>query len=137
MIYQLLAIEYSHYFISNGNGSNITQIAARLNYDNINIFVLVDSDKDGCKYKENILAIKGIFNLDNVCTLKDLIPEIYNNCTIEDLLGKEFIQSKFNELYDEKFSKKNDLILQENKAFLEQIKIYLQGNEDLKLIKKL
>ena len=43
--------------IANGHGSNIDTLASKMNYDNISILVITDDDKEGRKYKENILKI--------------------------------------------------------------------------------
>lgn len=116
------------YGITNGTGSNVVTVASFFNDDDISIFVIVDDDEVGRKYKDNILKINGVYNNDNVFTIKDLVFDIVMYGTIEDCLGKEFIQSKFNAQFYKTFEKESDLDLLEEKAFLEQIKIYLQRN---------
>ncbi|MDN5087128.1 AAA family ATPase [Aliarcobacter butzleri] len=116
------------YGITNGNGSNIVNIASLFNNDDISILVLVDDDEDGKKYKENILKIKGVYNNTNVFTLRELVIDIVENGTIEDCLGKDYIQSKFNSEFKNKFDKNSNLELKENETFMSQIKIYLQKN---------
>ncbi|MEV9594032.1 AAA family ATPase [Aliarcobacter butzleri] len=116
------------YGITNGKGSNIVNIASLFNDDDISILVLVDDDDDGKKYKQNILKIKGVYNNTNVFTLKDLVSNIVENGTIEDCLGKDYIQSKFNNEFKNKFDKDSDLELKEDEPFMSQIKIYLQRN---------
>jgi len=119
------------YGITNGAGSNIVQIASKLNHDDIDIMVIVDDDKDGKKYKTDILKIGGVFSESNVFTLRDLVGSINNGGTIEDMLGKDFMESGFKKFYKDEFKKESSLSLEE-KPYIEQIKIYLQKEEKLK-----
>ena len=81
--------------ITNGTGSNIITLASRINHDNISIFVLLDDDGDGKKYKEKILNIKGCYTEGNVFTIRDLVGDIVANGTIEDTLGQNFVKAQF------------------------------------------
>ncbi|MFW3381601.1 ATP-dependent nuclease [Aliarcobacter butzleri] len=117
-----------YYGITNGKGSNIVNIASLFNDNQISILVLVDDDDDGKKYKEDILKIRGVYNSKNVFTLRDLVKDIVKNGTIEDCLGKDYILSKFNSEFKNKFDKDSDLKLKEDEPFMSQIKIYLQKN---------
>ena len=119
------------YGITNGAGSNIVQISSKLNHDDIDIMVIVDDDKDGKKYKTDILKIGGVFSESNVFTLRDLVGSINNGGTIEDMLGKDFMESSFKKFYKDEFKKESSLSLEE-KPYIEQIKIYLQKEEKLK-----
>lgn len=118
--------------ITNGAGSNITQIASKFNTDDIKVFVIVDDDKDGRKYKKDILKIAGIYNQDNVFTLKDLIGnELPDESTSEDLYDVGYVKSQFKKLsteYEIEEGIINDFEFDTNKPYLEQIKIFLQKN---------
>ncbi|RZV14554.1 hypothetical protein D3M61_04760 [Aliarcobacter butzleri] len=124
-------IENKDYGITNGKGSNIVNVASLFNDDNISILVLVDDDEDGRKYKEEIKKIRGVYRNTNVFTLRDLLSDIIENGTIEDCLGKEYIQSKFNTEFKNKFEKDSNLELNESEPFIFQIKIYLQKDKDI------
>lgn len=127
--FKIKKIEYS---ITNGAGSNIIQVASKLNHDDIEVLVVVDDDKDGKIYKSKILEIEGVYNDKNVFTIRDIVGSIVNNGTIEDVLGKDFIETKFKEFYKYEFSLECNLTLQENSPFIEQIKIFLQQNKKFK-----
>ncbi|MDY0179806.1 AAA family ATPase [Aliarcobacter skirrowii] len=133
------------YGITNGKGSNIVNIASLFNDEDISILVIVDDDDDGMKYKEEILKIKGVYNNNNVFTLRDLVGDIVPKGTIEDCLGKDYIQNKFKSEFINKFKKDSDLELKEDEPFMSQIKLYLQRDkidknkinafiEDLKIV---
>lgn len=109
---------------TNGHGSNIDTTASMFNSNNISIIVIVDDDKDGKLHKEKILKIGGVYSNNNVFTLKDLVSDIVDNGTIEDLLGKEFIESKFKQFYEDKYGEKCEIVLTDT-PFVEQIKLYL------------
>ncbi|QKF67847.1 putative ATP-dependent endonuclease [Arcobacter venerupis] len=137
ILYKLFEMEKIECGITNSRGSNITLVASKFNQEEIDIMVLVDGDKDGNKYKENILELRGIFNSGNVYTLNDLVPKAISDCTIEDFLGKNFIQGKFNEFYKKSYGDDISLEIDESKPIVEQIKIYLIKNrEELKEDKK-
>lgn len=118
------------YGITNGTGSNIVQIASRLDYDDIKVMVITDDDDDGRKYRDEIIKIDGVFSSENVFTIRDLVGTLTNKGTIEDLLGKEFIQSKFNAFYKDQFGVDSDLELTDT-PFIEQVKIYLLKKQSL------
>ena len=120
------SVKKYEYGITNGKGSNIVQIASKLNHDDIDILVVVDDDEDGKSYKGKILKIKGVYNRNNVLTIRDLISDIKNEGTIEDTLGKEFITSKFKAFYKSKFGKEVDNIVLDDSPFIKQIKVILQ-----------
>ncbi len=111
--------------ITNGYGGNIKSIASKLNHDDISILVIVDDDKDGKKYKEDILNIEGIYSNNNVFTIRDLVGNIKAGGTIEDTLNKEFIESEFNRFTSKKF-KFEAITLKEDGPFMEQIKAYIK-----------
>jgi predicted ATP-dependent endonuclease of OLD family len=120
------------YGITNGIGSNIVQLASKLNQDDIKVLVIVDDDKDGKEYKNKILKIKGVYNQKNVFTIRDVVGEIKNEGTIEDILGKDFIESKFKEFYKSEFKEDCNYNLLEDFPFLEQIKIFLKKQNKFK-----
>lgn len=130
-VFKLLDIDYG---TTNGAGSNIVQIASKFNHDDIGIMVIVDDDREGKKYKADILKIGGVFNAENVFTLRDLVGSMNSEGTIEDLLGKEFVVSIYQKFYDEfiKEGTKNIEVSLEDKPFMEQIKIDLQKYANLK-----
>jgi predicted ATP-dependent endonuclease of OLD family len=127
--FKIKKIEYG---ITNGTGSNIIQVASKLNHDDIKVLVIVDDDKDGKIYKNKILEIAGVYNDKNVFTIRDIVGSITNNGTIEDVLGKDFIETKFKEFYKSEFNLEYDLNLKENSPYIEQIKVFLQQNKKFK-----
>lgn len=117
--------------ITNGYGDNIVSVASRLNYEDISPLVILDDDESGKKNREKIVKIGSNFIDTNVLTLKDLESHIVTGGTIEDLLGKAFVESKFKEQYNLEFEKgPGNFSFDETKPFLNQIKIYLQRNEN-------
>lgn len=120
------------YGITNGTGSNIVQTASKLNHDDIKVLIIVDDDKDGKEHKDKILKIDGVYNKENVFTIRDIVGEIIDKGTIEDVLGKDFIESKFKEFYKSEFSEDCTYNLLETSPFLKQIKIFLQQKNKFK-----
>lgn len=90
---------YNSIGITNGHGSNIDTLASKMNFDNISVLVVTDDDKDGRKYKENILKIGGAYNEDNVFTIRDLVGGIVEHGTIEDTLDIRYVEAQFNKFY--------------------------------------
>ena len=125
------------YGITNGHGSNIDTLASKLNNTGISILVILDDDKQGKGYKNKIIKIGGSYSKDNVITIRDLVGGIKDEGTIEDVLGKDFIESKFKEFYENNISKeiKCDISLDDNTPFVEQIKIFLH-QKDYKDVEK-
>lgn len=108
--------------IANGHGSNIDTLASKMNYDNISILVITDDDKEGRKYKENILKIGGAYNDDTVYTIRDIEGDIIYQGTIEDTLGCKFVESQFNKYYKSTFDEDlTGIALSEDKPLLTQI----------------
>lgn len=115
--------------ITNGCGANIETLASKMNFDDISVLVITDDDKDGQKYKEQILKIGGVYNSGNVFTIRDLEGTIVSEGTIEDTLSAGYVQSKFQELYTEQFGKSPlGFNLAEDKPFMFQIIVYLKNN---------
>lgn len=98
-------LDYNSIGITNGHGSNIDTLASKMNYDNISVLVVTDDDKDGRKYKENILKIGGAYNEDNVFTIRDLVGGIIEHGTIEDTLDIRFVEAQFNKFYKSTYGK--------------------------------
>jgi len=120
-------LDKKKYGITNGHGSNIVALSSKLNYANISILVMLDDDKDGKKYREDIIKIKGAYSADNVLTIRDMVGEIKDGGTIEDVLGSKFVTSQFFVFYKEKFNLDlESFVLTEDKSYIEQIKIFLQ-----------
>ena len=117
------------YGITNGHGSNIDTLAAKLNDSGISILVVLDDDAYGKYYKKKIMKIEGSYSDANVFTIRDLNGDIINNGTIEDTLGKKFIESQFKIFYNSKFEKDCSLELEEDSPFIEQIKKFLQNDK--------
>ena len=108
--------------ISNGHGTNIDTLASKMNFDNISVLILVDDDKDGRKYKENILKIGGVYNKDNVFTIRDLVGDIVDQGTIEDTLEIKYVESMFQKFYKSHFDKdSSDISLSEDSPVIMQI----------------
>lgn len=112
--------------ISNGKGDNICSISSILNMENIPVLVLLDDDSAGQRNKKEILKIKGVFNANNVKTIRDLNAEIIENGTIEDTLDENYIISSANKVLSTfKLKIKNDDI---NAPIMESIKAFLYKN---------
>lgn len=133
MLQKLFTLNNIYCGITNGTGSNITQTASKFNTDDIKVFVIIDDDKDGKKYKKDILKIAGIYNQDNVFTLKDLIGnELPDESTSEDLYDISYVKSQFKKLstqYEIEERIINDFEFDIKKPYLEQIKIFLLKNK--------
>lgn len=113
--------------ITNGHGTNIDAIASRMNFDNISVLVITDDDKDGRKYKEDIIRIGGVFNENNVFTIRDLEGGIVNQGTIEDALGIDYIQSHFKDFYFNQFGQElSGFDLVDNQPVISQIIVFLK-----------
>lgn len=118
--------------ITNGHGSNVDTLASKLNDVDISILVLLDDDDSGQSYKKKIIRIGGSYSDKNVLTIRDLVGGIVAGGTIEDTLSKNYVESKFKELYLNHYSEtKCDLVLNEGKPFVNQMKAYLQQKAKL------
>ncbi len=132
---------YSNIGITNGHGSNIDKIATKLNHDNISILVVVDDDNDGKRFKRNILRIEGVYNNENVFTLRDIEGAVVNDGTIEDFLDSDYLQSQFKKAYKETFNEETDFEFIADSPVINQISIYLKKKKkfsewDMDLFKK-
>lgn len=96
---------YNSIGIANGHGTNIDTLASKMNFDNISILVVTDDDKDGRKYKENILKIGGAYNEDTVFTIRDLVGGIIEQGTIEDTLDIKYVEAQFKKFYKSTYGK--------------------------------
>lgn len=128
--------------ITNGHGTNIDTLASKMNFDNISVLVVTDDDKGGKKHKENILKTGGVFNEDNVFTIRDLEGRIIDQGTIEDALGIGYIKSQFQKFYKNKYDEELlDFELSEDKPVITQIIEFLKwkrkySNWDMDAFKK-
>ena len=125
ILQKAFCIENLDYGITNGHGSNIVSVASKFNDDALSMLVITDDDKDGKKYKADILKIKGVYSDKKVFTIRDLVGDIKNNGTIEDCLGKEYVTSQFNKMYKKQFDEIHEIILNDETPYLEHIKISL------------
>lgn len=125
--------------IANGNWSNIIQIASKYNDDQIDIIVLLDSDKQWVSYKEKIIQVWWVFDEQNVFTIKDIVGTIKDWATIEDLLPKKYIEQQVKQVFSAN-DKAGDFELDEEKPFIDQIKKYFSisktEKEKLDILKK-
>jgi predicted ATP-dependent endonuclease of OLD family len=118
--------------ITNGHGSNVDTLASKLNDVDISVLVVVDDDADGKAYKTKIIRIGGSYSAGNVFTIRDLVGGIVASGTIEDTLGKNYVESKFKELYRSHYSETEcDITLDETTPFIGQMKAYLHRNKRL------
>jgi len=111
--------------ITNGKGSNLPVVASLLNYEDIDPLVVLDDDKQGKENKKNILKVNGIFTTSNVFTIRDLVGEIINDGTIEDLLPREFVISKFKEIYKKHIKEDFNSKINEKIPIIEELKRFL------------
>lgn len=113
--------------ITNGHGTNIDTLASKMNFDNISVLVITDDDKDGKKHKEDIIGIGGVFNENNVFTIRDLEGRIIDQGTIEDALGIDYIWSQFRNFYLNQFGQElSGFNLVDNQPVLSQIIVFLK-----------
>lgn len=113
--------------ITNGHGSNIDTVAAKLNDTDISPLIVLDDDKEGKAYKTKIIKSGGSFSANNVVTLRDLVGKVVDGGTIEDLLGKGYVQSTFKGEYRNFYTETDcDIELVETEPFVKQMKVYLQ-----------
>lgn len=126
----LALLEREDIGIANGHGSNIDTLASKMNFDNVSVLVITDDDKDGRKYKENILKIGGAYNIDTVFTIRDIVGEIIDHGTIEDTLGVQYIESQFLKYYKLSFDEDlGGVTLSEDKPVIMQIASILKDKK--------
>lgn len=126
----LALLEREDIGIANGHGSNIDTLASKMNFDNVSVLVITDDDKDGRKYKENILKIGGAYNIDTVFTIRDIVGEIIDHGTIEDTLGVQYIESQFLKYYKLSFDENlGGITLSEDKPLIMQIASILKDKK--------
>ncbi|MFD0914675.1 ATP-dependent nuclease [Methylophilus luteus] len=125
------------YGITNGHGSNIVTLAAKLNDTVKSVLVVLDDDKDGRAHKNRIIKLGSSYTEKNVVTLKELVGSIPEGCTIEDSLGKTYVETAFHKFYNEcNKGAPCDLVLADTEPFIKQVKAYLyikgiKDNENL------
>lgn len=129
-----------NFAITNGKGDNLPSVASLLNFQSVSPIVILDDDRRGQENKKNILRIRGVFSNSNVFTIRDLEGGIINNGTIEDLLPKEFVISRFKEIYKRIIRENADLEEIGNFPIIERLRRFLVkklGTEKKKEIKKI
>lgn len=99
----LSCMGYDDIGITNGHGSNITTLVSKLNYDDINVLVVLDDDEEGRKDKEKIIKTGGIYSEENVFTIRELLGDIVDKGTIEDTLDLSFVKSQFEKFYKQTY----------------------------------
>lgn len=116
----------THYGITNGHGSNIDTLAAKLNDTDISMLVILDDDQEGKSYKDKIIRMGGSYSNMNVYTIRDLCGSLVEGATIEDTLPTSFLTSVIKKMFDEEFTGENlTLILNETSPFISQLRVYL------------
>ena len=112
--------------ITNGIGSNIVAIASMLKMYNVPVLTIVDADKIGEKYKQDIIKLGSPFDENSVKTIRDFNDEIISYGTIEDTLDNDFVIKHLTKAYKEKLNKGECAFKYDNtKAIIESFKIYL------------
>lgn len=116
--------------ITNGTGSNIVPVASMLKMYNVAVFTLVDADKDGEKYRREILELGKPYNESSVKTLRDLNADIISYGTIEDTLDSEYVVKCLNTTFND-YTKKStcEFIYKGEKPILEEFKIWMQKED--------
>lgn len=118
--------------ITNGHGSNIVTLASKLNHNDLSILVVVDGDKEGESYKQRILKIGGVYDENNVFTIRDLVGGSVDNSTIEDLLDQGFVESQFMSFYQNRFDDEATIEIIRERPFIGQITAYLKEHKKYK-----
>ena len=122
---------YNGIGITNGHGTNIDTLASKMNFDNFSVLVVSDDDKDGRKYKENILKIGGVYNEDNVFTIRDLVSGIVEQGTIEDTLDIKYVEAQFKKFYNSTYGKVlTGMTLANSKPVIMQITTILKDRKE-------
>lgn len=123
----LSLLGYNNIGITNGHGTNIDSLASKMNHEDISLLVITDDDNDGRKYKSNILSIGGVYNTNNVFTIRDLEGTIIDQGTIEDTLGVEYVELQFKNYYKNAFNEELvDITLSKERPLINQIQIILK-----------
>lgn len=130
LLQKALALKGRNQFgITNGHGSNVDVLASKLNDVDISILVVVDDDTSGKMYKTKIVRIGGSYSVDNVFTIRDLVGSIVADGTIEDTLGKNYVETRFKNIYCSRYAEADcDIDLDENIPFVSQMRAYLHRN---------
>ncbi|WP_332023673.1 hypothetical protein, partial [Kaistella sp.] len=109
---------------SAGGASKTPTFAGLLSNENLEPFIILDSDKEGKDNKKKIIdTYKPTYNNTNVLLLKEILSTLPDNSTIEDLYPISFIEEFIEKEIGEKYS------LDEKSAVIIQLK---NSNEKLK-----
>lgn len=87
--------------ITNGTGSNIVPVASMLKMYNVSVLTIIDADKEGEKYKKEIIKLGTPFENCSVKTLRDLNSEITDHGTIEDTLDINYVVKQLKKAYSD------------------------------------
>lgn len=130
LLQKVLALKGKGQFgITNGHGSNLDVLASKLNDVDISILVVVDDDASGKMYKTKIVRIGGSYSVDNVFTIRDLVGGIVADGTIEDTLGKNYVETRFKDIYCSRYAEAVcDIDLDETVPFVGQMRAHLHRN---------
>lgn len=116
--------------ITNGHGSNITTLVSKLNYDDINVLVVLDDDEEGRKDKEKIIKTGGIYSEENVFTIRELLGDIVDKGTIEDTLDLGFVKSQFEKFYKQTYGEDiEDFEIQTTLPIIRQVSELLKSKK--------
>ncbi|SFK54568.1 AAA family ATPase [Succinivibrio dextrinosolvens] len=83
--------------ILGGKGANVVRFARIIRQIHNNFIVIVDSDKDGQRYKKQIKEYDSSIH----CYALNDIYEVIKDCTIEDWINNDFIIKEINNKFDE------------------------------------
>lgn len=120
---------------SAGGASKTPTFAGLLSNEQLEPYVILDSDKEGKDNKKKIIdTYKPAYSTNNVFTLKDILPTLPDNSTIEDLYPINFVQKYIIKEIGEKYDLSDDVaIILQLKNLNEHLKNDKQKMESLKV----
>lgn len=112
--------------ITNGTGSNIVPVASMLKMYNVSVLTIVDADKDGEKYKKEILKLGNPFEEKSVKTIRDLDTEVIDYGTIEGTLDIAYVTKYLKKAYSDITGTTTcNYTYSNEKPIIEDFKIYM------------
>lgn len=115
--------------ISAQGADNIPKYIKFFNKKLITGYVLLDSDKEGRKYKKELIKSSGEMK-DKVFEISDMITSTKEDMSLEDLYPNEIIEKAFSDTYG------RNITIDESKSVIDQIKKFkhdIKLHEDEKL----